>query len=247
LKVTLLGSGGSSVSEKRVCPSILIDDSTIFDLGPGSLKNLRNTRLDLNRLSKVFISHTHADHISDLVPFLWTIQIDGRQKPLTVYGPPGFKETCRKLLQLTHTGDNFFKFPLTITELDPGEATESVRTCRTIHTVPTMALRIELDGKSFCYSADTIYCPAVVELARNTDLLIHEATFLDDQLSIAELTRHSTARMAGRVGREAKARKLALFHIPPPNDWREKEFYSEAKLEFGNEVTIGEDMTVFEL
>jgi ribonuclease BN (tRNA processing enzyme) len=188
----------------------------------------------------------HADHISDLVPFLWTVQIDGRQKPLTAYGPPGFKDTCQKLLQLTNTGDNFFKFPLTLTDLKIGESVGNVHTCRTSHPIPTMAFRIESDGKSFCYSADTIYCPAVVELARNTDLLLHEATFLESQLSIAELTQHSTPRMAGRAAKEANAKRLVLFHIPPPNDRYEKEFYSAAKREFGHEVTIGEDLAIFE-
>jgi ribonuclease BN (tRNA processing enzyme) len=247
LKVTILGSGGSAVSEKRACPSILVDDSTIFDLGPGSLKNLRAAHLDMEKPARVFISHTHADHISDLVPFLWAIQIDGRQKPLALYGPPGFKKTLSRLLQCTSTSDDFFKFPLTVSDLDFGEAQDNVRTCRTSHTIPTMAFRIEANGKSFCYTADTIYCPAVIELARNTDLLIHEATFLEDQLSIAELTRHSTPRMAGKAAKEASAKRLALFHIPPPNDRREKEFYSDAKLEFGDEVTVGEDMVMFDL
>lgn len=246
MKVTLIGSGGSSVSERRACPSILVNDSILLDLGSGSLKNLRTTRLNLERITRVFISHLHADHISDLVPFLWTVQIDGREKPLTIYGPPGFKDTCQKLLQLTNTGDNFFKFPLTLIDLKLGESVENIHTCRTNHTIPTMSLRIESDEKAVCYSADTTYCPAVVKLARDADLLIHEATFLESQRSIADLTQHSTPRMAGQAAREANAKRLALFHIPPPNERYEKEFYSDAKREFGDEVTIGEDLAVFE-
>jgi ribonuclease BN (tRNA processing enzyme) len=247
LKVTILGSGGAAVSAKRACPSILVDDSTLFDLGPGSLRNLKGAHLDSEKLSRVFISHTHADHISDLVPFLWAIQIDGREKPLTVYGPPGFKETLRRLLRCMSTSNDFFKFPVKVSELKFGERKGDVRTCRASHTIPTMAYRVEANGRSLCYTADTTYCPAVVELARNVDLLIHEATFLEDQLSTAMLTRHSTPRMAGRAARESNTKRLALFHIPPPNDRREKEFYSDAKLEFRGEVTVAEDMAVFEV
>jgi ribonuclease Z len=240
-----VGSGGSSVSVKRACPSFVVDETMIFDLGPGSLRNLRTSGMNLDRLSKVFISHCHADHISDLIPFLWTVQIDGRKNPLQVYGPPGFKRTFERLLECTCTADGFFKFPLNVSELDFGQSVDNVQTCATIHSVPTLAFRIEAE-KSLCYSADTIYSSSVVSLSRNVDLLLHEATFLEDQLSIAELTKHSTARMAGRTGKEAQAKRLAIFHIPPPNDHREEEFRTQTEDEYGSEVIIGTDLATIE-
>ena len=247
MNLQFLGSGGSAVSAKRACPSILIDDSTIFDLGPGALGNLRRSRVDTNRLSAVLISHCHADHISDLIPFLWAIQIDGRKNPLKILGPPGFERIFHKMCECTNTPDTFFTFPLTVTEVQFGEKLGNIETCRTDHTIPTLAFRVVGDGKSICYTADTTYSPTIVEFARNADLLVHEATFLEDQAPIAELTKHSTARMAGRCGREANARRLALFHIPPPNERREEEFRSDATQEYGGEVTIGTDLAEIEL
>lgn len=246
MKLTLLGSGGSAVSAKRACPSFMIDHSILIDIGPGALRNLRISRVPTEQISRVFISHTHADHISDLIPFLWAIQIDGRQNPLEIYGPPGFNRIFRKLLECTSTPDGFFKFPLTVSELEFGERKNSVSTCRTSHAIPTLAFRIDSGGKSLCYSADTIYCPAVVELARNVDLLLHESTFLQDQEKIAELTYHSTARMAGRAAKEAGAKRLVLFHIPPPNDHREDEFQKEATQAYGHEVILGTDLRSME-
>jgi ribonuclease BN (tRNA processing enzyme) len=219
----------------------------IFDLGPGSVINLRRSGHNLDQLSKVFISHCHADHISDLIPFLWTVQIDGRTNPLQVYGPIGFKQVFQKLRECTNTSDTFFTFPLSVSELEFGGTVENVRTCRTDHAIPTLAFRVEEGGKSLCYSADTTYCPRVVELAEQADLLVHEATFLEDQAPIAELTRHSTGRMAGRTGRESKARKLVLFHIPPPNEHREDEFRKDAAREYGNDVQIASDLATFEI
>lgn len=224
----------------------MVDESIVFDLGPGSLRNLRTSGFKMDSLSTVFISHCHADHISDLVPFLWAIQIDGRQNPLQIYGPPGFEQVFQKLLECTNTPDGFFKFPLTVSELGFGERMNNIRTCRTAHSIPTLAFRIESSGKSFCYTADTTYCPAVIDLARNADLLLHEATFLEEQLSTAELTKHSTARMAGRAGREAGAKRLALFHIPPPNEYREDEFRKEAVDEYGREIIVGTDLATIE-
>jgi ribonuclease BN (tRNA processing enzyme) len=224
-----------------------VNEETVFDLGPGSLRNLRNSGLKPDNLSEVFISHFHTDHISDLVPFLWAVQIDGRRNPLQVYGPPGFKRTVQKLFECTCTPPDFFKFPLTFSELEFGQRTENVQTCGTVHSIPTLAFRIESHGKSLCYSADTTYSQSVVELARNTDLLVHEATFLEDQLKIAELTKHSTARMAGQVGRNAHSRRLVLFHIPPPNEHRESDFRAEATGEYGSEVQLGTDLAAFEV
>lgn len=234
------------MSAKRACPSFIVNERMLFDVGPGSVRNLRVSRLDPNRIEKVFISHSHADHISDLIPFLWAIQIDGRRNSLDVYGPPGFREIFEKLLQCTSTPSNFFKFPLIISELDFGRCVANVETCATVHSIPTLGFRVEETGKSLCYSADTIFSPAVVELSRNTDLLLHEATFLEDQSNIAELTKHSTARMAGLAGKEAHAKRLALFHIPPPNESREDEFRSQAEREYGEGVIIGTDLATLE-
>ncbi len=72
------------MSAKRACASILVDESIVFDLGPGALGNIRRSRIETERLSSVFISHCHADHISDLIPFLWAVQIDGRKNPLRI-------------------------------------------------------------------------------------------------------------------------------------------------------------------
>lgn len=247
MKLQFLGSGGSSVSAKRACPSMLVDNSTIFDLGPGSVTNLRRSGVEIERLSTVFISHCHADHVSDLIPFLWAIQIDGRKKPLEVLGPPGFQLIFQKLRECTNTPSDFFTFPLTVTEIQFGERLGNIETCRTDHSIPTLAFRLTSSGRSLCYTADTIYCPAVVEFAKGVDLLVHEATFLEDQMLIAELTRHSTARMAGRSGKEAGAKRLALFHIPPPNEHREDEFRHEAAHEYGREVIIGADLAQIEI
>jgi len=247
LRLLFVGSGGSAVSAKRACPSILLDESTLIDMGPGSLRNLRISGIETSQIRRIFISHLHADHISDLIPFLWAIQIDGRQEELVMYGPPGFKETFQVLREYTRTPANFFTFPVTVHELEFGGKVGSISTCATIHSIPTLAFRVDSDsGSSFCYSADTTYCAQVAKLARAADLFVHEATFLEDQADIAKLTRHSTASVAGQVGREASAKQLVLFHVPPPNDHREGELREQASKAFGNEVTVANDMDHFE-
>ncbi len=72
-----------------------------------------------------------------------------------------------------------------------------------------------LRGRSVVYCTDTAYCRSAVELARDSDALIHEATFAEADEHLAARSTHSTASTAARVALEAEARLLLITHFSP--------------------------------
>ncbi len=66
--------------------------------------------------------------------------------------------------------------------------------------------------KSYAYCSDTMYKPDIVPIIKNVDLLYHEATFLTDREDLCEKTKHSTAKQAGIIARDADVGKLIVGH-----------------------------------
>jgi ribonuclease Z len=70
-------------------------------------------------------------------------------------------------------------------------------------------------GAKWVFSGDTIFSPALAELARGADVLVHEATYAQADLPLAERALHSTSVMAARTAREAGVGLLYLTHFSP--------------------------------
>ena len=70
-------------------------------------------------------------------------------------------------------------------------------------------------GRKFVYCTDTIYCDSAVELARDADVLIHEATFAHQDAELAYQRLHSTSTMAAQVALGAQVRQLLMTHFSP--------------------------------
>jgi len=96
-------------------------------------------------------------------------------------------------------------------------------------------------GRRLVYTGDTRPVDAVVDIAAGADLLIHDATFADDERQRARHTGHSTAREAGQVAARAGAKRLALTHISSryAGEWERLE--REAETEFDGECFVASD------
>ena len=95
-------------------------------------------------------------------------------------------------------------------------------------------------GRTVVYTGDTRPCDAVRVAAQGADLLVHEATFGEDEGQRAVETGHSTAREAAELARDAGVRRLVLTHISARYNREAPELLAEASSVF-SPVTIARD------
>jgi len=237
----LVGTSGAVPDAQRDHVSLVVADAghlILIEAGGSPWHRLRRMGLDPMRLRGVFLSHRHPDHLHGLPVLLMGLWLRRRADPLWIAGPADAVERARALLELFegHTWSGMFPVAWRPIPLAPGavvEATEGVRliAAPVAHSVPTLALRIELPEGAAAYSADTAPCPEMIRLAQGADVLIHEAT--------GSYPGHTPPEGAGWVAREAGVRRLVLVHVPPEVD--EEEWKARARQAFAGPVEIGRD------
>src|SRR3989442_10286700 len=123
LDVLFIGTAGSAPSATRGLPALLVrrgGDKLLFDCGEGTQRQLLRSGVGLIELEEVFVTHFHADHFLGLPGMLKTFALRGRERPLTVYGPPGLRALFQALRPLVGRTN----FDLSLVELEPNQELE---------------------------------------------------------------------------------------------------------------------------
>ncbi len=121
LEAFVLGCGGMMPLPYRHLTSVLIrreGDLFLFDGGEGTQVSLKRLNLKWKKINAIFVSHTHADHVTGLPGILMLSSQVDRTEPLYIYGPPKiaeYIETSRKVL------DMYINYPIVVKEItEPG-------------------------------------------------------------------------------------------------------------------------------
>jgi ribonuclease Z len=272
LSLFFAGTAGSVPSARRGLPALLLragGDRLLFDCGEGTQQQLLRS-VGLPELDSIFLTHYHLDHWLGLLGMVKTFDLRARERPLTLYGPPGLRALIEAMRPVIgRTG-----YVLDLVELEPHEEVDFggyvIAAFPVDHRIPAYGYafvehnrpgrfdaaaaralgvpegpafgRLQRGeevagvrpeqvvgpprpGRRVVISGDTRPCQTTEVYAHDADVLVHEATFLDDERARARETAHSTAGQAAVVAKEAGVRLLALTHLSTryfPRDVRDE-------------------------
>ena len=274
LHAVLIGTGSPLADARRAGPMTAIiagDRIFVVDAGGGAARNFQRFGLSADKVEAVFLTHFHSDHIDGLGEFLLTVWAgSGRATQVPVYGPAGTIQILAGLKQaysadaqyrVAHHGPEVM--PISgfggagqVFDPSPGAVRVYEKDGLTVTAVPVshapakpaVAYRFDYQGRSVTLSGDTAKSELLAAIARDTDLLIHEALNTDFvsaiESGLAGAGRERTAKImadipgyhttpagAAETAASANAKALVLSHIvlALPNRFVERAYLKGTK------------------
>ncbi|WP_407423724.1 ribonuclease Z [Methanobrevibacter sp.] len=297
MEITFLGTSSAVHSYERNHPSIVLKafgETMLFDCGEGTQRQLIYARVSPMKISKIFLTHYHGDHILGLPGLLQSMNFRGRDTKLTIYGPKGLNVLKEAIFSLGYCK---IEFPIEFIEIGSEiveKTDEYIITSQNVnHQVPCLAYSIEelkkprflrqkaielgvpvgpdfgrlhngeeveIDGKiikpkqvlgpprkgrKITYSGDTTPCEEMIDLAKDSTLLIHESTYIKEDSDKAEENFHSTSADAALIAKKSNSKRLVLTHIS--TRYQNTDQLLKEALEIFNDTEIAKDLKRIEL
>lgn len=254
VEVIFLGTSGAFTTQRRTNLAFIIERPgfrMLAEVGPSIMWQLARSGYKAAHIDQLFVSHLHGDHTLGF-PMLALNRIDATL-PLHVHAGHSTIRQLGRLWETVYPGLDALLINTEWhgrseeeperTEIVPGVTLETRRVPHPPGTA-TLGARWEFaGGPSIAFATDTIPNPATVELARNCDLFIHEASFSAVLQPEHDPSTHfhSTARQAGELARQAGARQLALVHLSPTVGNHPGVLIEEARADSDLQVVVPED------
>lgn len=270
MEIQFLGTGAGVPSKERNVSAIALlllqelNEIWLFDCGEATQHQILHTTIKPRKITKIFITHLHGDHIFGLPGLLSSRSFQGGDEPLTIYGPKGIKEYVETSLSISAS---HLTYPLIIHEISEGKLfnnDEFTVYCHQLdHGIPSFGFRIiekdkpgellvdkllargikpgpiyreikenettilddaqvihrkdvvgpDKKGRIVTILGDTRYVSELKEFVKDSDILIHEATFGDQFQHLAYDYFHSTTKEAAKLARDGQVKKLILTHV----------------------------------
>ncbi|HDM67409.1 MAG TPA: ribonuclease Z [Thermoplasmatales archaeon] len=215
MKVISLGVG-EAFDEKNYNNSHLVlsrDNVLLLDCGYSIPIQLWRYSTNPELVDIVFISHLHADHCYGLPALIVRMREEKREKPLTLITLRGTREKLQDIIRNGYPKAlDKPSFPIRFIEVNSGGELRieglTLRFASTKHSIPNIAIRIEDEENTICYSGDGRNTEESKDLYREADLVIHECYTIDE-----EMMDHTNLPDVLALKKEENIRHLMLTHI----------------------------------
>ncbi len=234
MELTILGKSPAMPDKNGANSGYLIRHggfTLLLDCGSGVFSKLR-ALADPEEVDAVLITHVHADHTTDLIPFAHALSYfyePGGRRP-ALWGPPA-SASAFATLGGVFGAEQLISSAFSLAEYDPGASLEigplAVRFTPVPHYVPAWACDLLADdGRRFTFGADCGPNDSIIELSSGTDLLMLESTegpyhHEPDQAGQTGKRGHISAHEAGEIAEQAGATRLLLTHYSDELDGQE--------------------------
>ncbi len=270
--VQVLGSGGPELEDKRASSSYLVwqdgQARVLVDAGGGSALRFGESGAKMSQLDVILFTHFHIDHSADFPSLIFSSWFEGRARPLPVYGPAGnseFPSAVDFVRAFFNRRDGIYRY-LAVVLVPQGEGGYELQphnvegnpssvafrgehlsafAARVVHgSVPALAWRVEIGGKSIVFSGDTNGEGDLVSLAKDADLLIAHNAVPEGATGI-ERWLHMPPSVIGRIAQQAHVKQLVLSHRMLRTLGKEEESLSEIRKSFLGPVAFANDLDCF--
>jgi ribonuclease BN (tRNA processing enzyme) len=247
MRVTVLGKSPSWEDAGGACSGYLVeegDTALLVDCGHGAFAKLKARRAYAS-VDAVVLTHWHADHFLDLVPYSYALTHGPRAggPPPVLHAPAGARAVFRRVVGAWGSED-LIESSFDLREYTPTDELTvgplALRFAPVAHFVPTCAVEVRgAGGGRFVFGADTGPCDALAELASGADVLLAEATLVTPDEG------HLTPSQAGEHAARAGVGRLVLTHITDELD--DVAAVAEARRSFGGPVEVAREDAVYEI
>jgi ribonuclease Z len=212
MRVIACGSGMPMPRLKQAAACFLVElgngDKFVFDIGTGAFTTLYALGMPLDYMTKIFISHQHADHMGDL-PTFWIYGMqNGRSRPLDVWGPggggmpeswgikssvDGILKFYNWMLETSKGGLDTRSLHINVHEFDWSKVNNVIyeengvviRTIPAVHLEGSVSFILDWNGLKFAFSGDTLANRWWTKYSRGADIAIHES-FLPNEYFVSK-------------------------------------------------------------
>ena len=276
-RAILLGTAGGPLPKAnryQTSQVVIVDDHPyLIDCGDGVAYRLVAAGVKLKDLRYIFVTHLHSDHISGYFPLLEEAWLSGMNGPLDVFASPPMQQMTKSWFDTIRYEMNIriqdgfppFEDHVQVHELrEAGLVFQDERvkvTSAIVHhppIAPAFAFRFDGPDRSIVFSGDTSMSDAVIALAKNADVLVHE---VEDMAAVDKFIRsqpgrdvaaglkhhyetHTSSEDVGKVATAANVKKLVLSHLSPmaSDPHLPEVVLKAAQKNFAGQIVVGSDL-----